>query len=128
MNTQQLGVNARCSQPRVTKGVKLSQPGVADPKLERKAAKLKWFFTSNDDKRPFTLVLNDCNWPGLTLLEKLNLQKGKVLTFKTSNYGTFEGTFVAMVKGKYEKQTSKLVADKRRNNQDQPLHDMSNLP
>ena len=126
MNTQQL--NARCSQPRVTKGVKLSQPEVADPKLERKAAKLKWFFMSNDDERPFTLVSNDCNWPGLTLLEKLNLQKDKVLTFKTSDYGTFEGTFEAMVKGKYEKQTSKLVAEKRRNNQDQPLHDMSNLP
>ena len=59
MNTQQLVVNARCSQSRVTKGVKLSQPEVADPKMERKAAKLKWFFMSNDDERPFTLVYND---------------------------------------------------------------------
>ena len=83
---------------------------------------------SNDDERPFTLVSKNCNWPGLTLLEKLNLQKGKVLTFKISDYGTFKGTFVAMVKGKYEKQTSKLVADKRRKNQDQPRHEISNLP
>ena len=82
---------------------------------EFRAQRLKWSFISEGDPKHFTLFHNDSLWPKSILLhERLSMESGRVVTFKTTKNGTFEAQFIGKVKKSNEDEACDRVIEKRK--------------
>ena len=117
---------SQSSQRRANRGLK----GVEfdSRESEFRAQRLKWFFISDGDPKPFILFHNDSLWPKSILLpERLSMESGRVLTFKTTKNGTFEAQFIGKVKKSYENAACDRVVEKSKKNPEGPVANLGEL-
>ena len=117
---------SQSSQRRANRGLK----GVEfdSTESEFRAQRLKWFFISDGDPKPLTLFHNDSLWPKSILLpERLSMESGRVVTFKTTKNGTIEAQFIGIVKKSYEDEACDRVIEKKKKNPEGPVASLGEI-
>ena len=61
------------------------------------------------------------------LPERLSIESGRVMTFKTTKNGTFEAQFIVKVKKSYEDEACDRVIEKKKKNPEGPFANLGEI-